>query len=66
MSNKDLVRYGQKSLLKSESTSGAVGKGLVTTGGVGLSLWLVAGLIPFVSLPMLLVAMVIAGFFMWE
>jgi hypothetical protein len=66
MSNKDLVRYGQKALVSSKSTHGAVGKSLALTGGTGLGLWFVAGLIPFVSLPMLLVAMVVAGIFMWE
>ena len=65
MSN-ELVRYGQKSLVSSKSTSGAVGKGLAVTGGAGLGLWFVAGLIPFITLPMLLVMMVIAGMLMWE
>jgi hypothetical protein len=64
--SKGLVKYGSKSLMASESTSGAVGKGLAVTGGAGLGLWFVAGLIPFVSLPMLMVFMVIAGLFMWE
>lgn len=50
----------------SKSPSGTAGKGLVVAGGTGLGLWAVAGLIPFVSLPMLLVAMVVLGVFMWE
>lgn len=62
----ELVRMGQKALVSSHSTSGVAGKGLVVAGGTGLVLWFLAGLIPFVSLPMLLVGMVILGFFMWE
>lgn len=65
MSN-ELVKMGQKSIVSSSSNTGAAGKGLAITGGVGLGLWFVAGLLPFISLPMLLVAMVIAGIFMWE
>lgn len=66
MANNTLVKYGQKSLLKSSSTSGAAGKSLVAVGGTGVSLWFIAGLIPFVTLPMIFVALIVAGFFMWE
>ena len=64
MSN--IVKAGQKAVLKSDSGSGAAGKALVVTGGTGLGLWFLAGLLPFITLPMLLVAMVVVGFFMWE
>lgn len=64
MSN--LVRSAQKQIVSSKSLTGAAGKGMVVAGGTGLGLWLVAGLIPFVSLPMLLVVLVIAGVFLWE
>jgi hypothetical protein len=65
MSN-DLVRSAQKQIVHSKSMSGAAGKSLVVAGGTGLGLWFLAGLIPFVSLPMLLVVMVVGGFFLWE
>lgn len=64
MSN--LTKYGSKSLMTGSSTSGSIGRGLAVTGGAGLALWGIAGLIPFVSLPMLMVFMVVAGLFMWE
>ncbi len=65
MSN-SLVKRAGNGVQVSKSTSGVVGKGLAVTGGAGLGLYFVAGLIPFVNLPMLLVVMVIAGIFMWE
>lgn len=64
MSN--LVRSTQKAIVHSKSTSGVVGKGLFVVGAGGLGLWFAAGLLPFVTLPMLLVAAVIAGIFIME
>lgn len=66
MTNKDMVRYGQKALISSKSTSGAAGKGLAGAGVGGLALWGVAGLLPFVTLPMLFIAMVVFGLFIME
>lgn len=58
-----LVKIGSKALA-TESTREKVGLEMVKTGGVGLGLWFAAGLIPFISLPMILVAMVVFGFFL--
>lgn len=62
----ELSKRAANQIVHSKSMSGAAGKGLVVAGGTGLGLWFIAGLIPFVSLPMLLVAMVVAGIFLYE
>lgn len=64
MSN--LVRSTQKSIVTSKSVSGATGKALTVTGAGGLGLWFLSGLLPFVTLPMLLVVAVVLGIFLWE
>jgi hypothetical protein len=61
-----LVREAQKQIVTSKSISGAAGKGMVVAGGSGLALWFVAGLLPFISLPMLLIGMVVFGLFIME
>ena len=64
MSN--LIKSTQKQIVTAGSVSGAAGKALTVTGGVGLGLWFLSGLLPFVTLPMLLVVAVVLGLFMWE
>lgn len=61
-----IVKATQNQIVSSKSVSGGVGKALTATGGIGLGLWLVAGLIPFITLPMLLGTMLVVGIFMWE
>lgn len=64
MSN-DLVRTGRKALMTSDSDlREKAGKGLVVTGIGGLGLWFLAGMLPFITLPMLLVFAVVAGLFL--
>ena len=58
MSN-ELVKAGQAYVATSDKSE--VSTGLMKYGGVGLLAGGVAWLIPFVTLPMLLVAMVVAG-----
>lgn len=64
MSN--LVKATQKHIVSSNSVSGAAGKGMVVAGAGGIGLWFLAGLIPFVSLPVLCVILVIAGVLLAE
>jgi hypothetical protein len=54
MSN-DLVRADNKSV------SNTAGNALVVAGAAGGGLVLLAGILPFISLPFLLIAMVISG-----
>lgn len=61
-----IVRAGQKSLVHSESMSGAAGKGLVAAGAGGISLWLLAGLIPFVGMFGLSIVLLVVGAMLWE
>jgi hypothetical protein len=63
MSN-ELMKYAGNSLARTETTSNAVGKGMMLAGGVGFGLWFLAALLPFVSFPMLLVIMVVGGGFL--
>lgn len=66
MSN-ELVRSGQK-YLASSSSNGLkrdAGKGLVTVGGGGLVLWTIAGALPFITLPLLLILAVVLGGYWW-
>lgn len=61
MSN-ELMRYTAKSLARdNEPFSRTAGRSLAVAGTSGLALWAVAGVIPFLSLPFLLVALVVAG-----
>lgn len=62
----ELSKRTAKGIVHSKSVDGAIGKGLTVAGGTGLGLWFLAGLIPFVNLPMLLVAMVVGGILLWE
>lgn len=64
MSN--LVRNAQKTIVHSNSLSGLAGKGMLVGGVGGLSLWLLAGLIPWVSLPILCVLLIGLGLFFYE
>lgn len=43
-----------------------VGKMMVAAGGSGLALMTVAAILPFISLPMLLVLLVISGAVVWN
>jgi hypothetical protein len=59
----DLVK-GSKALLaeRGEGSVGrAVGKSAAVTGVSGLAVWGVAGVLPFITLPMLLVMLVLGG-----
>lgn len=64
MSN--LVKRAQKEIVSSDSLSGAAGKGLVAAGAIGGGLWFVAGLLPFISFPVLLVIVIVLGIALWE
>ncbi len=59
--SKDLVKVG-RSVLATESARDAAGMNLVKVGGGGLVAMVIAGLLPFVTLPMILVLMVVLGF----
>lgn len=61
--SKELVRAGQKYLAESsdQSLKKDVAEFSLTTGVGGLVLWGVAGFLPFITLPMLLVILTIAG-----
>jgi hypothetical protein len=66
MMSNELQRYARKSLATSDSSLGKdFGRGLAVTGAAGLGFWFLAGLVPFVSLPMLLVLAVVAGGFLY-
>ena len=56
-----LVRATQKHLVSGKSTGETVGRGMVVAGAGGLGLWFLAGLIPWVSLPVLCVLLVAGG-----
>jgi len=66
MSN-ELVRSGQKYLATSTDTSlrRDAGKALVSVGAGGLVLSVLAGVIPFINLPVLLVLAVLLGGYLW-
>lgn len=55
-----------KSVLATNSVSGAVGKGMTVAGGGAIALTLLAGLIPFVGVFGLGVILLALGLFMWE
>ena len=55
-----LVKRNSYSLEKS-STSSEIGTGMLVAGGGGIGLMVLAGLLPFVSLPMLCVLLVLVG-----
>lgn len=61
--SKDLVQRGASYIEKHNDHE--IKKGIaevaLTTGGGGLALWVVAGFLPFITLPMILVALVILG-----
>lgn len=63
MSN-ELVRAGRKALA-TPSLSKEAGRGLALTGVGGLGLWALAGVLPFISLPVLLVLTVLVGGYLW-
>jgi hypothetical protein len=48
-------------LVKYDDSTKTISKAAVTVGVGGLALWGVAGVLPFVTLPMLLVLLVILG-----
>jgi len=61
MSN-ELTRYAATAITKSDdSISRSAGKGLMTVGAGGIGLWFLAGMLPFITFPMLLIAAVIGG-----
>lgn len=60
----ELTQYSRGVLAKSDNEiSRGFGKGLVTAGGGGLAIWAVAGFLPFITTPMLLVVAIIAGIY---
>lgn len=66
MSN-ELVRSAQKHLVSTSDTTlrKEAGKALVKTGVGGAGLWVLAGALPFITLPMLLVLAVVFGGYLW-
>lgn len=64
MSN-DLVKAGQAYVATSENLGKDVGGALVKTGVGGAVLWAGAGLLPFVTFPMLLVLVVLLGGYLY-
>ena len=58
--NGDLVRRGA-SALANTTTGSAVGGTMIKAGGIGAVLYILAGLIPFVSFPMLLAILILGG-----
>lgn len=66
MSN-DVVKNGQKYMAKSSNQSFRkdVAEFVLTTGAGGLGLWIAAGLLPFITLPMLLIAAVLLGGYLY-
>lgn len=63
-SNKDLVRAAQRSMVKGTVSKDA-GSALLLTGAGGLAIGGVAWLLPFISLPMLLVVAVLLGGYLY-
>lgn len=61
--SKEITKVGQAYLAKGGMTETA-SKGLITVGAGGLAIGAVAWMLPFISLPMLLVAAVVAGVFL--
>lgn len=66
MSN-DIVRSAQNHLATSSSSGlrKETGKSLVAVGGGGLALSVVAGMLPFVTVSMLLILSVVLGIYWW-
>jgi len=61
MSN-ELTRYAATAITKhDDSISRSAGRGLMTVGAGGIGLWFLAGMLPFITFPMLLIAAVIGG-----
>jgi hypothetical protein len=65
--SKELVRSGQKYLATHDDSTikREAGKGLVTVGGGGLALSVLAGMLPIVTLPVLLFIVVVLGGYLW-
>lgn len=64
--NSELARRSRGQLSKSDATlSREAGKGLMTIGAGGLTIGAAAWLLPFVTLPLLLVLAVFAGLFLY-
>lgn len=62
----ELTRRTATYVAKNDDSLGKeVGKSALAVGAGGLALWGVAGLLPFVNLPMLLVAAVVLGVYLW-
>jgi hypothetical protein len=64
--SKQVIRAGQKSIMQSNSISGAAGKGMVVFGAGGLLLTVLAGLIPFIGVLGVSAIFIVLGFFMAE
>lgn len=66
MSNRELVRTGQSALVKGagHQLGKEAGKALIKTGGGGLLLG-VPALLPFITLPMVLVVAILIGFLLY-
>ena len=65
--SKEIVRAGQTYLAHSndESLRKDAGKALMGVGAGGFGALFVAGLLPFITLPMILVAMVVLGAYLY-
>jgi hypothetical protein len=63
----ELVRAGRSVLAKTDDQtfSRAAGGALVKTGLGATGLWMLAGMLPFITFPMLLVAAVAGGIFLY-
>ena len=62
----DLVRYGATAVAKAEKPmSKEIGSTLVGTGVGGLIVMGLAGMLPFVTFPMLLIAMIVVGGYLY-
>jgi hypothetical protein len=64
MSN-ELIRAGQRYVATSDSLSKDTGGALVKTGLGAGALWLTAGFLPFITFPMLMIAAVVLGGFLY-
>lgn len=59
----ELIR-SSRALVNDDSFREKAGKQIAIVGTAGLGVWALAGLLPFITTPMILVAMVLVGVFM--
>ena len=61
----EITKAARTAINKPDSELGtAFSNALVTAGGSGVAAMLIAGLLPFVTLPMVIVAMLVAGIYL--